>query len=52
MAVTENMQELAQRLLIFGDHVHIGVDDREFLGLEDFDVGQRFGSGTRGSSRR
>ena len=27
----EDMQELAQRLLIFGTHVHIGIDDREFL---------------------
>ena len=29
--VKEDMQELAQRLLIFGAHVHIGVEDREFL---------------------
>ena len=25
------MQELAQRLLIFGTHVHVGIEDREFL---------------------
>jgi carboxylate-amine ligase len=29
--VKEDMQELAQRLLIFGTHVHIGVEDRDFL---------------------
>lgn len=29
--VKEDMQELAQRLLIFGTHVHIGIEDREFL---------------------
>ena len=25
------MQDLAQQLLIFGTHVHIGIEDREFL---------------------
>ncbi len=29
--VKQDMQELAQRLLIFGTHVHIGIEDREFL---------------------
>jgi glutamate---cysteine ligase / carboxylate-amine ligase len=29
--VKEDMQELAQRLLIFGTHIHIGIEDREFL---------------------
>lgn len=29
--VKEDMAELAQRLLIFGTHVHIGIEDREFL---------------------
>jgi carboxylate-amine ligase len=29
--VREDLQELAQRLLIFGTHVHIGIEDREFL---------------------
>ncbi len=27
----EDMQELAQRLLIFGTHVHIGIEDKDFL---------------------
>lgn len=31
MGVKEDMQELAQQLLIFGTHVHIGIEDREFL---------------------
>jgi len=31
MGVKADMQELAQQLLIFGTHVHIGIDDREFL---------------------
>ncbi|KRT77221.1 MAG: carboxylate-amine ligase, carboxylate-amine ligase [Armatimonadetes bacterium CSP1-3] len=31
MGVKKDMQELAQRLLIFGTHVHIGIEDREFL---------------------
>jgi carboxylate-amine ligase len=29
--VKQDMQELAQRLLIFGTHVHIGIEDHEFL---------------------
>jgi glutamate---cysteine ligase / carboxylate-amine ligase len=29
--VKQDMQELAQRLLIFGTHVHVGIEDREFL---------------------
>jgi carboxylate-amine ligase len=29
--VKQDMQELAQRLLIFGTHVHIAIEDREFL---------------------
>ncbi|HEY7124473.1 MAG TPA: carboxylate-amine ligase [Ktedonobacterales bacterium] len=29
--VKDDMQELAQRLLIFGTHVHVGIEDREFL---------------------
>ena len=29
--VKADMAELAQRLLIFGTHVHIGIEDREFL---------------------
>lgn len=31
MGVKKDLQELAQRLLIFGTHVHIGIEDREFL---------------------
>lgn len=31
MGVKQDMQELAQQLLIFGTHIHIGVDDREFM---------------------
>lgn len=30
LGVKQDMQELAQRLLIFGTHVHIGVEDPEF----------------------
>ena len=29
--VRESMQQLAEQLLIFGTHVHIGIEDREFL---------------------
>ncbi|HEX2647378.1 MAG TPA: carboxylate-amine ligase [Candidatus Dormibacteraeota bacterium] len=31
LGVREAMADLAQRLLIFGTHVHIGIEDREFL---------------------
>jgi carboxylate-amine ligase len=31
IGVKEDMQELAQRMLIFGTHVHVGIEDREFL---------------------
>ncbi len=31
VGVKQDMQELAQRLLIFGTHVHVGIEDREFL---------------------
>jgi glutamate---cysteine ligase / carboxylate-amine ligase len=31
MGVKQDMQELAQQLLIFGTHVHIGIEDQEFL---------------------
>jgi carboxylate-amine ligase len=30
VGVKEDMQDLAQQLLIFGTHVHIGIEDREF----------------------
>jgi carboxylate-amine ligase len=31
MGVKQDMQQLAQQLLIFGTHIHIGIEDREFL---------------------
>ena len=31
LGVHKDMQQLAQQLLIFGTHVHIGIEDREFL---------------------
>jgi carboxylate-amine ligase len=31
MGVKQDMQDLAQQMLIFGTHVHIGIEDREFL---------------------
>jgi carboxylate-amine ligase len=31
VGVREDLQDLAQRLLVFGTHVHIGIEDREFL---------------------
>jgi carboxylate-amine ligase len=31
LGVREDLQDLAQRLLVFGTHVHIGIEDREFL---------------------
>ena len=31
MGVREDLQDLAQALLIFGTHVHIGIENREFL---------------------
>lgn len=31
VGVKQDMQDLAQQLLIFGTHVHIGVEDRDFL---------------------
>ena len=31
MGVKEDMQELAQRMLIFGTHVHVAIEDRQFL---------------------
>ncbi len=31
LGVREDMQVLAQELLIFGTHVHIGIEDKEFL---------------------
>ncbi len=31
IGVREDLQDLAQRLLIFGTHVHVGIEDRDFL---------------------
>lgn len=31
IGVKKDMQDLAQQLLIFGTHVHVGVEDREFM---------------------
>lgn len=31
LGVQEDMQDLARQLLIFGTHVHIGIEDREFM---------------------
>lgn len=31
LGVKKDMQDLAQQLLIFGTHVHVGIEDREFL---------------------
>ena len=31
LGVKQDMAELAQQLLIFGTHVHIGIEDREFM---------------------
>ena len=31
IGVKEDLQDLAQRLLIFGTHVHIGIEDKEFM---------------------
>ncbi len=31
LGVKKDLQDLAQQLLIFGTHVHIGIEDREFL---------------------
>jgi carboxylate-amine ligase len=31
MGVKQDLQDLAQQLLIFGTHVHVGIEDREFL---------------------
>ena len=41
MGVKQDMQDLAQQLLIFGTHVHIGIEDREFL-IEAMNVARYF----------
>jgi glutamate---cysteine ligase / carboxylate-amine ligase len=37
MGVRADMGDLAQQLLIFGTHVHVGIEDREFL-IDAFNV--------------
>ena len=41
LGVKEDMQDLAQRLLIFGTHVHIGIEDHDFL-IEACNVSRYF----------
>ena len=41
MGVKQDMQDLAQQLLIFGTHVHIGIEDKEFL-IDAFNVSRYF----------
>jgi carboxylate-amine ligase len=31
MGVRQDLQDLAQQLLIFGTHIHIGIEDRDFM---------------------
>ena len=31
LGVKQDMRDLAQQLLIFGTHVHVGIEDRDFL---------------------
>jgi len=31
VGVKQDLQDLAQQLLIFGTHIHVGIEDREFL---------------------
>ena len=31
MGVKQDLQDLAQQLLIFGTHIHVGIEDREFM---------------------
>src|SRR3954451_25398284 len=31
LGVKQDMQDLAQQLLIFGTHVHVGIEDKDFL---------------------
>jgi glutamate---cysteine ligase / carboxylate-amine ligase len=31
MGVKQDLQDLAQQLLIFGTHIHVGVEDRDFM---------------------
>ena len=31
MGVRDDLQDLAQQLLIFGTHIHVGIEDKDFL---------------------
>ncbi len=39
--IREDLQELAQKNLIFGMHVHVGIEDREFL-IDAYNVSRYF----------
>jgi carboxylate-amine ligase len=41
LGVKQDMQDLAQQLLIFGTHVHIGIEDRDFL-IDSMNVARYF----------
>ncbi len=41
MGVKQDMQDLAQQLLIFGTHIHIGIEDREFM-IDTMNVARYF----------
>jgi carboxylate-amine ligase len=41
IGVKQDMQDLAQQLLIFGTHIHIGIEDREFL-IDTMNVARYF----------
>jgi glutamate---cysteine ligase / carboxylate-amine ligase len=41
LGVYQDMQDLAQQLLIFGTHVHIGIEDRELL-IDTMNVARYF----------
>jgi carboxylate-amine ligase len=41
VSIREDLQELAQKNLIFGMHVHVGIEDREFL-IDAYNVSRYF----------
>ena len=41
MGVREDLADLAQQLLIFGTHVHVGIEDRDFL-IDTMNVARYF----------
>ena len=38
VGVQQDLQDLAQQLLIFGTHIHVGIEDKDFL-IEAMNVG-------------